>query len=88
MVAPPFVLNAPLADLAGTWLRLECCKGTPFLPLRLLAGPTRPQARLRNVLPRLRCKNCHGRPATVVLIENPAGQAHGGPPVGWAIPLY
>jgi len=34
MVAPAFVLNATLPDLAGTWLRLECCLGTTFLPSR------------------------------------------------------
>jgi hypothetical protein len=28
MVAPLFVLNATLPDLAGTLLRLECCRGT------------------------------------------------------------
>ena len=53
----------------------------------LLAGAARTQAGPRDVLPRLRCQACHDRPATVVLIENPAGQAHGVPPVGWAIIL-
>jgi hypothetical protein len=87
MVAPSFVLNTPLQDLAGTWLRLECCRGTTYLPLTLLIGAARPKARLRDVLLRLRCQACHGRPTTVALIENPAGEAKGGPPVGWEIPL-
>ena len=87
MVAPPFVLNTPLAALKGTWLRLECCRGTTFLPVNLLIGAARPKARLRDVLPRLRCQACHDRPATMALIENPAGQAHSGPPLGWVIAL-
>jgi hypothetical protein len=44
------------------------------------------QEPLAILLPRLRCQACHGRPAAA-LIENPAVQARGGPPVGWAIPL-
>ena len=72
MVAPPFVLNTPLADLAGTWLRLECCRGTIYVPLTVLIGAARPKARLRDVLLRLRCQECHDRPATVALIEGPA----------------
>ena len=31
---------------------------------------------VRDALPRLRCQACHDRPATVALIENPAGQAN------------
>ena len=38
-------------------------------------------------LARLRCQLCHDRPATAALIENPAGQAHGGPPTRLTIPL-
>lgn len=87
MVAPPFVLNTPLANLSGTWLQLECCRGTTYLPLTLLIGAARPKARLRDVLPRLRCQECHDRPATMALIESPAGHAHGGAPVGWMIAL-
>jgi hypothetical protein len=49
MVAPPFVLNTPLAELAGTWLRPECCRGTTFLPITLLIGAARAKARLRDV---------------------------------------
>ncbi|MEJ0047860.1 MAG: hypothetical protein WDN04_18370 [Rhodospirillales bacterium] len=62
MDAPPFVLNTRLAELHGTWLQLSCCKGTTYLPVRLLAGAAPPHARLRDVLPRLRCKDCHDRP--------------------------
>jgi hypothetical protein len=76
MAALPYVLNTSLADLAGTWLELRCCGGVVYFPLRLLARAAHPQSRLRDVLPQLRCKRCHDRPATVALIEDPAGQ-HG-----------
>jgi hypothetical protein len=81
------VLNTPLADLAGTLLRLACCRGTTYLPLRLLVDAARPRARRHDVSPRLRHPACHDKPATVAPIENPAGPEHGGPRLGWAIPL-
>ena len=87
MAAPPLVLDTSLSDLGGTWLQLCCCKGTTYMPVRLLAGCARPQARLRDVLPRLRCKDCHDRPARVALIESPDALGHGGRAVGWAISL-
>jgi hypothetical protein len=40
------VLLATLPDLAGTWLQLCCCRGTVYVPVRLLAGAMPPQARL------------------------------------------
>jgi len=87
MVAPPLVLNTRLSDLGPAWLQLCCCKGTTYLPVRMLAGADPPKTTLRDVLPRLRCQVCHDRPATLALIEDPAGQANGGPPVGWVISL-
>ena len=42
---------------------------------------------VRDVLPRLRRQACHDRPATTAPIGNPAGQAHGTPPIGWMIAL-
>ena len=85
--APPFVLNAHLEDMEGTWLALTCCKGVTYVPLKLLAGAAHPTARLRDVLRRMRCDACHDRPASVSLVENPATTGHGGPPTGWEIPL-
>jgi hypothetical protein len=84
---PPFVLNAQLADMKGTWLALACCKGVTYVPLKLLAGAAHPTARLRDVLRRMRCKDCHDRPASVLLVEDPAATGHGGPPAGWVIKL-
>jgi hypothetical protein len=87
MLAPPFVANATLSDLEDTALRLECCTGTTYVAIRLLIDATRPNARLRNLLPRLRCRHCGERPTTVTLIEAPPGQAPNGLHAGWQIAL-
>src|SRR5665213_2482645 len=87
MPPPAFVINATLADLSGTWLEVQCCHGTTYLPLRQLADSKPSTARLRDVLARLRCSRCRARPATLVLVENPAGTEQGGPPAGWRIRL-
>jgi hypothetical protein len=83
MSPPPFVLNSALADLSATWLRLGCCGGTSYVPVRLLAGSARPRARLRGVLPRLRCQICNDTPRSAALVESPAG----GAAAGWVIRL-
>lgn len=87
MLTPPFVANATLSDLADTALRLECCTGTTYVAVRLLIDASRPNARLRNLLPRLRCRHCGERPAAVTLIEAPPGQAPNGMHSGWQIAL-
>jgi len=87
MAPPTFALNAPLADLGGTWLALRCCKGLTYVPVNLLAGAAHPEARLRDVLGRMRCKACHDRPASIALIENPAATGNGGPRQGWVLLL-
>jgi hypothetical protein len=87
MSQPTFLLNATLADLSGTWLEVRCFKGTTYLPLRIVAASKPENARLRDVLPRLRCSKCQVRPSMLVLVENPAGGGQGGPPPGWRINL-
>ena len=64
---PTFVPNAHIADVEGSWLALTCClQRLTYVPLRLLAGATHPTARLRDVLRRMRCKDCHDRPVAVM----------------------
>ena len=46
MAPPTFALNAPLADLGGTWLALRCCKGLTYVPVNLLAGAAHPEAQI------------------------------------------
>ena len=58
---PP--LTAPLVDLAAWWLELRCgCGHLAYYPLRLLAAERGWQTPLREVLPRLRCGQCHVSP--------------------------
>jgi len=76
MLSPPaaFVLNATLADLSGSRLEVPCRKGVAYLPLRQLAASKPENTRLRDVLARLRCSRCGSRPATLMLVEDPAGE--------------
>jgi hypothetical protein len=50
---PRFLLDLPLADQRGWWLRVECCDRTACLPFRMLAEQ-RPGAKLGSVLHVLR----------------------------------
>lgn len=73
---PP--LTAPLVELASWWLELRCgCGHLAYYPLRLLAAERGWQTALGEVLPRLRCGQCHGEPATVDLVASPADCAMG-----------
>ncbi len=83
--APCFLLDLPLTDLSGWWLRVECCGRTACLPFRILAEE-RPGASLGRVLRVLRCRVCGQRVARVALVDNPADRAAWRPaPGGWRI---
>lgn len=91
-VTPPFTVGTamavPLAELSGWWLaiRCECGQGLTDYPLRLMLTqqPRLCRATLRQVLPRLRCRYCHGAPARVQLVDDPQRRpsAHSGIPPG------
>ncbi len=87
-IRPAIRAEPHLADMDGTWLALTCCNGVTHVPVRLLAGAAHPTARLRNVLARMRCRDCRDWLAAVSLAENPAATGHGGPPAGWVIQVY
>jgi hypothetical protein len=53
----------------------------------MLAKQLSPNMRLRDVLSRLRCRNCRTKPASVALIERADGNAHGHEPFGWRLEL-
>ena len=77
----------PLADLAECWLHLSgCCRCYSSYPLRLMAQRVGGHHRLGDVLPRLRCASCGGKPASTVLMnrgdDNPYGAR-----AGWRIDL-
>jgi hypothetical protein len=89
MSEPPNpALQCALWAIDDTWLEVQCCSGTTFLPLRLLARQYGADRRLGDVVARLKCRQCGGPPASVALAEDAHGGApgHGGTP-GWRIPL-
>jgi hypothetical protein len=67
---PSFLLDLPLRDLSGWWLRVECCGHARGLPLAFLARQ-KPAARLGDLLNKLRCRDCGARLAQVVLVDDP-----------------
>ncbi len=73
MVDPPKPANPRamrLAELAGCWLYLSgCCPRSVTYPLALLARRLGGHWRLGEVLPRLRCSACGGRPTRLVLAD-------------------
>ena len=81
---PPFDRNLALACHVRTvrqcWLELRCCDGTTLLPLRDMGADDR--RTLADVLVRLRCRMCRGRPTEVTLLESPQQPpaAYGGRP--------
>jgi hypothetical protein len=84
--AASYVSGARLIDLAPYWLELHCCHGSTLIPFRLLAQ-RRGQEKLRDTLPRLRCKTCGKPPATAYLNEtHHRTDVHGAPP-GWSVQL-
>jgi hypothetical protein len=85
---PRSALQAPLWAIDDTWLEVQCCSGTTFLPLRLLARQHGAERLLGDIVVRLRCKQCGRPPASVALTEDAHGGApgHGAAP-GWRIPL-
>jgi hypothetical protein len=87
MSPPPFVLNSALSDMSENWLRLTCCRGTTHVPIWQLAENTRPKARLRQVLPRLRCAVCNDVPRSSALVQSPANGTGAERPHGWVIEL-
>ena len=93
--AAGYVMGARLDDLAGYWLELSCCGDATFMPCLLLARqrrvrqPGQPDRseQLRDLLPRMRCKQCAGSPKTVCLTETPNRQKCHGLSPGWSVQL-
>ncbi len=73
------MLACSVRGLRRYWLDVRCgCGKTAHIPLRMmasncvLAGLT-----VADVLIQLRCQKCERRPASVALVEDPAGHAQG-----------
>lgn len=87
------VIDTPLGDarLATTWLHIECrCGYSAFCPIALFLDRHGARVRLRRVLPRLRCSQCHAKPARVTLCQQAYQHNHGmhGARTGWRIALH
>lgn len=73
--SPPW--DIPIFQMSDWWLTVRCPKcGEAHLPLRLLAARRGWRLTLRAVVPRLKCKRCDARPASVDLVDTPQGD-HG-----------
>lgn len=56
------------------WLSIKCdCGGGVHYPLRLMSAQIGWRLTLRQVVARLRCKMCGGRPSSVVLVDGLGG---------------
>lgn len=79
-IEPPWDVHLYL--LAGLWLEGHCTCGRRLYPLRLMAAERGWKSTLRQIVPRLRCRICQGRPERLTLLDNPAmgaaGQIGGG----------
>lgn len=87
-VSSSAALEMRLEQLAACWLELRCCRGVILYPVTLLLEQRSRNARrpLREVVGRLRCKQCQGRPASVYLNETTSREHRHGP-AGWSIEL-
>ena len=89
MAAPENPLCRSLADLGSCWLELRgCCRRSTLVPLPLLAGEYGGEMLLRDLLPRVRCWGCGGKPAVMALRERAdGGHGRAGSPGGWRVGL-
>lgn len=85
--AASVVLAAGLQELEDCWLELHCCHRTALLPLRLLASRYGQECRLGDILLRMRCQLCKGKPVRAYLNEAANRTACYGAPPGWSIQL-
>ena len=88
MHPPPFRRDHRLSDWPDCHLEVRCCKGTTIYPLRLLAE-RHGNRTFADLLARLRCSRCGGRPAPIYLCagQHRAGDGTIGITPDWAIEL-
>jgi hypothetical protein len=82
---PDNPLAMRLDQFGSCWLELRgCCSRAVYYPLPLLAEKQAGAVLLGEVLPRLRCEACGGKPSILALVQRVDGQ-HFVLPVGWCI---
>ena len=62
-----------LADWSDWWIGTRCRCKTAFLPCRMLAQDWRPERRVRDIVARLRCRDCGERPREARMLDDPRG---------------
>jgi hypothetical protein len=82
-------LAATLSELADYWLGIRCggCGASVFYPCKLLAKQRGASIVVRDVLTRLRCKQCQSVAASVFVTDDPAGGGQSGSPHAWRVEL-
>jgi hypothetical protein len=83
---PENPLGKRLDALEPCWLEVHCSCQIAYLPLPLMAKNHGGGLLLGDVLPRLRCSKCGGRPKFMALIERPEPPRAGAPDT-WRIEL-
>lgn len=88
--SPAPIYRARLIELEPCWLDVKCgaCGHATLYPFKLLAARLGPQRQVGEIVSRLRCKECRGRPATIYLNETPHGEPCKGAPPGWSMQLF
>ena len=81
------LMGAGLADLSGYWLEIECCGGMTLIPFRLLHARYGDKPRLRDLVPRLRCRKCRQPPARAWVSETHHRLPRGGSAPGWSVKI-
>jgi hypothetical protein len=85
MHPPRFRLDQRLLDWPECRLELHCCKGTVLAPVRFLATQNG-NVTFGEMLARLRCGRCRGKPRAAWICAGHRRATGGGPP-DWAIEL-
>jgi hypothetical protein len=76
------LLQSPIQDLLGLWLRVECtrpCTHLTYYPFKLMMRrrPAVTCMLLEHVLPKLKCEACGRRPARARVVDSPIEDASG-----------
>ena len=85
------LLEAQVTELRAYWIGLRCeppCTRLTHLPMKLVLAKCDGRLRLRDVIARLRCEHCRGRPAHAWLTDYPVDDSgYGGRVANWSVEL-
>ncbi|WP_267426762.1 hypothetical protein [Methylobacterium sp. GC_Met_2] len=85
----PLALKARLNEVEDCWLDLRCgCGHGTKQPIKMMVRSLGPGHHLAEIVPRLTCKECGAKPATMHLCETAYRTITKGPPPGWSVQLH